>query len=818
MLKNYLKIALRNFARNKLYTGLNLLGLTVGMAACLLILQYVSYEFSYDRFHDKADHIYRVVNDRYQSGKRVQAGTITYPAVGPQMDEDFPEVVNHTRIFPRNSIIISRDKETLRSTNSLYVDENFLDIFSFQLLAGSRATALEKAHELIITEKVARRFFDVEDGDYGKILGETIRIDRDEQPYQVTGVLADFPENSLLKPDLIASYATLIQYMGAGQVDVNWVWSDFYHYLELKPGADVAALEAKFEAFSERHFQGEKISGAEERFYLQPLKEAHLNSSGLEYEIGELSSGKAVWALLLIALSILLLAWINYTNLSSVRAIERAKEVGIRRVAGARRGQLIRQFLTEAALANAASLALAAYLVHLLQPWMSARLGVTLSWAYLASGSRLQAILLAGLAAWIVGGLLLSGLYPSFLLSRQQTVHVLKGVYQQSPGSRHLRRGLVVFQFAASIALISTTWAVFQQLRFMSRQDLGVDVGQMLRISPPELTGWDSTYIERLNSFKQELLASPGIEAVTASSRAPGERMGRIFGMRRQGMEGQSLSSNFIEVDHEYDEVYGLQPVAGRGLRAADHNQDWSLIQNVLVNETAVRSLGLGKPEEAIGEVLDFWDKEWTVVGVLPDFHQMSLHHAIEPIVFLPVYNNYQPFSVRISGQQAERAMETIAAAYSRFYPGNLLEYQFLDERFQRLYEADRRFGKMLLFFTILAILIACLGLFGLASYMAFLRTREVGIRRVLGASVAGIVGLLSGDFIRLVFLAGLIATPIAWYASRLWLQDFAYRIGLPWWVFAAAGALAIAVALLTVSYQAARAALANPAEALRSE
>ncbi|MCB0548378.1 MAG: ABC transporter permease [Phaeodactylibacter sp.] len=818
MLSNYLKIAIRNFTKNKLYTGLNLLGLTVGMAACLLLLQYVSYEWSFDRFHSKADHIYRVVNDRYQDGKRVQIGTITYPVVGPQMDEDFPEITNHTRIFPRYGLIISRDQEALRLSGAYYVDENFLDIFDFELLAGSRATALEQSHEVMVTEKVARHFFDLEDGDYSKILGETIKMDRDEQPYQITGVLADFPENSLLQPDLIASYATLIQYMGRDRVDVNYVWSDFHHYLELRPGADVAALEAKLDAFSQRHFQGEKMSGAEERFSLQPLTEAHLNSAHLEYEIGELSSGKAVWALLVIALVILFLAWVNYTNLSSVRAIERAKEVGIRRVAGARRGQLIRQFLTEAALANAISLALAVYVAHLVQPWMSARLGVSLSWAHLFSGGRTQAMLLAGLAAWIVGGLLLSGLYPSFLLSRQQTVKVLKGYYQQSAGSRRLRQGLVVFQFAASIALISATWAVFQQVRFMSRQDLGVRVDQTLRISPPELTGWDSTYIERINSFRQELLASPDIHAVTVSSRVPGEGMGRIFGMSRLGREGQGLSSNLIEVDHEYAEVYGLQPVAGRDLRATDHNADWNLIQNVLINEAAVKNLGLENAEAAIGEVLQFWDKQWTVVGVLPDFHQRSLHYAIESIIFLPIYNNYQPFSVRISGEQAERAIETIETAYSRFYPGNLLEYEFLDESFQRLYEADQRFGRMLLFFTILAILIACLGLFGLASYTAFLRTKEVGIRRVLGASVAGIIALLSTDFIRLVFWGALIAAPLAWYGSRLWLQDFAYRTNLPWWVFLAAGALAIGIALLTVSYQAARAALSNPVEALRSE
>ncbi|MCO6492389.1 MAG: ABC transporter permease [Phaeodactylibacter sp.] len=818
MLSNYLKIALRNLTRNRLYAGLNLLGLTAGMAACLLILQYVSYEWSYDRFHEKADRICRVVNDRYQSGKRVQIGTITYPAVGPLIDEDYPEVVNHTRIFFPGSAILHREEEMLRSAGGYFVDNEFLSLFSFELLAGDRNTALLEPRQVVLTEKVARHFFDVQDGDYGRLIGQSILLNRDEQPYQVTGILADIPENSLLQPDILGSYATLGLYMGAEAVDQSLRWSDFYHYLEVRPGTDIAALERKLEDFSARHFKGEEVSGAEERFYLQPLKDAHLHSMHLEYEIGEVGSGRVVWALLAIALFILGLAWVNYINLSSVRAIERAKEVGIRRVAGARRGQLARQFLTEAAIVNALSLFLAGYLAYLAAPLLSHRLGVNLSWQYLLSGDGLQQLLLVGLLGWLLLGILSSGLYPAFLLGRQQTALVLKGQYSQSEGSRRLRQGLVVFQFAASIALVSVTWMVFRQVRFMTRQSLGINIDQVLRVSQPEQTNWDSTYIERVQSFKDALTAHPDIKAATASSRAPGERMGRIFGMERQGQEGVSLSSNFIEVDHEYAETYGLETVAGRDLNATDHNMNWPMIENVVVNESAAEQMGFEQPAEAIGAVLRFWDKEWTVVGVMKDFHQMSFHHAIEPIVFLPVYHNQEPFSVRISGKNADRAIEHLAAEYRRFYPGNLLEYEFLDERVQRLYEADRRFGSVLLFFTVLAILVACLGLFGLASYMAFLRAKEVGIRKVLGASVPGIVGLLSKDFVRLVVWAALIATPLAWLAGRLWLRDFAYRIDLPWWVFIAAGVMAVFIALATVSWQAARAALANPVEALRSE
>ena len=817
MLSNYLKIAIRSFTKNKLYTGLNLLGLTVGMAACLLLLQYISYEWSFDRFHEKADHIYRIINDRYQNGKRVQIGAITYPAVGPLMDEEYPEVVNHTRILFQGSTILQKEKEMLRLEGSYFVDNEFLDLFSFELLAGDRTTALREPRQVVLTEKVARHFFDITNNNYDIALGQNIQLNQDDQPYRVTGILADMPDNSLLQPDILGSYATLKLYMGAA-VEQSLEWSDFYHYLEIQPGTDIAALEQKLEDFSERHFKGEEVSGAEEHFYLQPLKEAHLHSLDLEYEIGEVGSSRAVWALLAIALFILALAWVNYINLSSVRAIERAKEVGIRRVVGARRGQLVRQFLTEATLANLISLALAGYLTYLIAPLLSSRLGVHLSWQYLLSGDGMQGRLMAGLLLWFLVGILFSGLYPAFLLGRQQTALVLKGQYRQSEGSKRLRKGLVVFQFAASIALVSVTWVVFQQVRFMTHQALGVNIDQVLRVSQPEQTNWDSTYIERVQSFKDELVSHPDIKAVTASSRVPGERMGRIFGIERQGLEGQSFSSNFIDVDHDYAETYGLKTVAGRDLRAADHNIAWPLIENVAINESAAEQLGFEKPEDAIGAVLRFGEKDWTVVGVLQDYHQMSFHHAIEPIVFLPVYHNHEPFSVRISGINADRAIEHLAAAYARFYPGNLLEYEFLDEQVQNLYEADQRFGKTLLFFTVLAILIACLGLFGLASYMAFLRTKEVGIRKVLGASVLGIVSLLSKDFVRLVGWAALIATPLAWLGGRLWLRDFAYRIDLPWWVFFASGGIAIAIALLTVSYQAARAALSNPVEALRSE
>lgn len=820
MLRNYFKIAIRNFSRNKLHTFILISGLSIGMAACLLILQYVGFELSFDQFHDKGDQIYRVVNDRYQNGKCIQKGTITYPTIGKAMAEDFPEIVDHTRLTLSGGGLLRQEEEVFADISMLYADDRFFEVFSFEMLEESKEKTLIEPNEIVLTESIAKKIFDVEDGSYDQVLGKTVYFDRYTEALEVTGICKDVPTNSLLQYEILVSYPTFINMAGEG-ADNSWDWSDFYHYLVLKSGTDVAALEAKFDDFSERHFRGNEVSGSVEKFSLQPLKDAHLYSSDLEYEIGTTTNGKAVWSMLIIAFFILLIAWINYINLSSVRAIERAKEVGIRKVVGAKKGQLIRQFLMEAFVVNLVSLVIAFQLVQFIKSWFVGTMGEDYAASHLLFETPAQVYLFLGLGLLVLFGILFSGTYPALLLSAQNTSSVLKGIFQKTTGSNWLRKGLVIFQFTASIALIAGTMLVYRQIQFMQKQDLGINIDQMMVLNSPQLTSWDSTFIDRMNSFKAELVNYPNIKHATVSSRVPGESMGRFFNLRKVSEASSTgASCNFIEIDHSYSETYGVKLLAGRDYRRNDHNLDPNLITNIILNNAAIEMIGFENAEAAIGQQVKFGqrDKEWTVVGVYENFHQRSLHYAIEPMLFLPFYGTYQPISIKIASDDVDETIANINKTWEAFFPGNAFEYNFLDDRFAQLYAADTRFGKILSFFTSLAILIACLGLLGLASYTAFLRTKEIGIRKVLGANTSSLVTLLSKDFLKPVLIATLIATPIAWYGMSLWLKDFHYRIDLDWKVFALSGLVAIGVALLTISFQSIRAALRNPVESLKVE
>lgn len=818
MWKNYIKIALRSLSKNKLHTSILVTGLAIGMAACLLILQYVSFELSFDQFHNNKDNIYRVINNRFQEGQMIQRGTITYPTIGPAMQKDFPEVLRNARIYYNSDMLVRYKDKQIAIEPGLYSNNDFFKIFDFNILAGDRNNLLAATNEVVLTASLARKVFDLVDDNFNAIIGKSIELDNDADPYKITGVCADPPANSLLSFDLMASYPTIVRYFGE-QADNSWTFSDFYHYLELEPGTDVAALEAKFAAFSERYFKGSEVSGSQEEFELQPLTDAHLYSSDLEYEIGMTNNGRMVWSLLLIAFFILLIAWINYINLSSIRAIERAKEVGVRKVIGAAKGQLVQQFLTEALVINALSAILAIGLVYTAQPLFNSILETELSMTHLVGGHDAQNYLLFGLMSLLLLGILSSGTYPAWLLSRQDTANVLKGLFQKSKNSAYLRKGLVIFQFTASIALVVGTLLVYQQIQYMSKKDLGVNVEQIIRIAPPTLSNFDSTFIDKVNTFKATLTQYPNITSATMSNRVPGQRMGRFFDLKNiNNPAPEPLSSNFINADFSYAETYSLTPVAGRFFEPSDHNTDGALVDKVVLNESAVKLLNFASPEAAIGEPVQFFNKRWTVVGVLPDFHQMSLHTAIEPITFIPYYGTYNAISARILPQDIDRTLAQIQSQYETFFPGNVFAYSFLDERVQSLYQTDLNFGNLLLFFTFLAILIACLGILGLASYTTFLKTKEIGIRKVLGASVVGIVGLLTKDLLKLVLVSAVLAAPLAWYAMNAWLQDFHYRIDIQWWVFVLAGILAISIAFLTVGLQSFKAALSNPVEALKNE
>lgn len=816
MLQHYLKSAIRSIFKNKRFTLVNLLGLAIGMGACLMLLEYVGFERSFDGFHENADRLYRVVNHRYKNGEPVQLGTITYPRVGYQMQEDFPEVERASRVVPGISMHIhTGDQNMIMINDPLFVDNNFFQVLSYPLIVGEPSSAMEEVFAVVLTESRAKQLFGA-DQDLSDLVGKSIYFN--DQQLTIKGICQDMPPNTILQYDFFVSYATFVNFNP--DADNSWSWSDFYHYLQLAPGTDVAALEAKFADFSKRHFNGEEVSGAEERFYLQPIKEAHLHSSNFEYELGTTANGRSVSTMLLIAFFILILAWINYVNLATVRAIERSREVGIRKIVGARRSQLIGQFLSESLLMNLTAFILATQLAELARIHLAPHLGIELPNSFLWSSEGTY-ILTGIILAALLLGVLVTGSYPAMVLSGFKMTNIIKGKFQQAGTGRLLRRGLIVFQFAASIALMAGTLLVYRQITFMNKQDLGVAIDQTLVLSGPTITQFDSNFIHKVNAFKDELVKIPGVTKAATSSRTPGMMTGRIFDVRPSGpYKDQGFTTSFMDVDFDYTDLYELEPISGRTLRPSDHNFNGNLVKNVLINEAAVELFGFESPEAAINEQLNFGynRRDWDVIGVIPNFHQRSLQHRIEPLIFIPYYNSSNYVSIKLENADVAQVLAAAKDRYQDFFPGNAFNSFFLDESFQRNYESEVVFSRILLFFTLLAVLVACLGLFSLVSYTTFLRSKEIGIRKVLGASVGAIVGLLSKDFLKLIGLATVLAIPVAWYILQLWLRDFAYRTAIPWWIFGIVGAMAMIIGVLTVGGQSLKAALANPVEAIKQE
>ncbi|WP_420151147.1 ABC transporter permease [Spirosoma sp.] len=817
MLRNYLKIAVRNLWKNKVFSAVNLVGLVVGITACLMILEYVSFELSFDRFQQDFNRIYRVTNDRFQQGKLVQHGTITYPTIGKTMAKDYDEIDAYTTIVGSGRIKLRREKALYPEENTLFADDHFLTFFTFPMLAGDPKTALKAPNSLVLTESNAKRIFGVQPADYAKLIGKALFVDLDSVPYQITGIIKDVPATSHLQFGALISYETLVRTWG-DWVKTSWDGSDMWHYLKLKPTADAVALERKFPAFSERYFKGDKVSGSVEKFYLQPLRKAHLYSD-YEYEIGVVNNGKAVWTMLIIAAFILLIAWINYINLATSRSLERAKEVGVRKVAGATGNQLIFQFLSESVLLNLLALALALMLTVSLQPLLNELIGRPLSLSLLIGtgyGGSLMAITLAGIFCL---GMFLSGYYPAFAISAFQPISVLKGSFKRSGSGAWVRKSLVVFQYTASVVLIIGTFVVFRQINFMRNQNLGFNMEQMLVVTGPDMTRWDSTSIDRINSFKNDLRHYPSVKAAAASVNLFGDRLPRTFNVKRTGSNAEKgVTISRMGVDFDFFSTYKINLLAGRDFRVTDSNANPAKVTNMILNRSAAELLGIKNATSAVGEKVKLFGRDWEIVGVVSDFHQQSLRHSIEPIIFQPFYTNGGYYSLKVATNDLNQTIDLIKQRYQTFFPGNNFSYFFMDEQFNRQYHDDQIFGKITSFFSLLAVLIASLGLFGLSSYTIAQRTKEIGIRKVLGASVSGIVALLSKDFLKLVIVSIAIASPIAWYMANQWLREFAYKIDMGWWIFVLAAVCAIGIAFLTVSFQSIRAALMNPVKSLRSE
>ncbi len=819
MIKNYFKTAWRNLVKNKAFSFINIAGLSIGMAACLLILQYVSFELSYDQFNKNASDIYRVYNDRYQNGKLVQHGTITYSAVSKAMQDDFPGIINHARVEPENSVIITYNEKKIGAQEGFAVDNSFLNMFSYPLVAGNSVSALQQPNTVILSETLTRKIFNIRDNNFQPVIGKAIVLERDSLPYKITAVCKDVPENSHLHFDFLMSYITL--YSGNNswkESDYDFTDSDFWHYIQLKHGTDYKKLEAKFPAFSERHFQGNKISGSVEKFYLQPLSKAHLYSD-FEYEIGKTGSATVVWGLLIIAILIIVIAWVNYINLSTAKSLERAKEVGVRKVTGATKQQLIRQFLTESFIINIVALLIALLFVLLVQNSFNSLIQHQLSLSYLFQKGLSGYNITIALLILILAGIVVSGFYPAFILSSFRPILVLKGKFTTSKKGIVLRKALVIGQFGITVALIIGSFVIYKQIKFVNDQNLGMNISQMLIVKPPELTNWDSTFISRENSFTEQLKRLPHVLGATTSWNVSGDEIGRSFNVRRIDQDSTThFTMRHMGVGIGYIDLYKIKLLSGRDFTYTDFNPDFGKLHNLILNESATKLLGYSSPQDAIGKTIIRGRKKWDIIGVINNYHQKSLRYPIEPTMLFPAYSTNSSISVKVDIKELPATIASVKKIYDIFFPGNLFDYSFLDETFSKQYSNDRLFGKVFAIFAGFAIFIACLGLFGLSLFATTQRTKEIGVRKVLGASVSNIILLLSKDFIKLVIIAFLIASPVAWYIMYNWLQGFAYRINIGWWVFAAAGILSIIIALMTISFQAIKAAIANPVKSLRTE
>ncbi|MEM9997323.1 MAG: ABC transporter permease [Bacteroidota bacterium] len=810
MLANYLRVAFRALRKHPGYTAINVLGLAVGIAASVLILQYVTYERSYDAFHADADRIYRVQYDFVREGETVFQSATAFPKVGPAMLEDFPEVEDYTRLFlhygggvvrvPDLSDGAMPGAEQSFSEDQVFTaDASVLTLFDYPWVAGDRTTALVGPGKAVLSAETARKYF----GDADP-LGQRLRFGNNLE-YEITGVI-ESPETSHLTFSLLLSYETLVQAWGDGVEDA-WGWYDFYNYIRFAPGTDPAAVEAKFPAFIEQH--GGEGSSERTVFTLQPLSDIYLTSDLLQ-EARVNGDGTAVTFLALIAALILLIAWVNYVNLATARAVERAKEIGVRKTLGARRGQLMRQFLLESLLVNVLAALLALALTAAAWPFFEHLVGKPIP---LDPASN--APLWLGMLGLLALGAAVSGLYPALVLASYRPSKVLKGTFARSAQGLTLRRGLVVAQFAASVGLVAGTVLISQQLHFMRSQDLGVEIDQTLVVEGPGVQ--DSTYAERYDAFRQEMERTAGVRGVAASSEIPGNL---IYWTNGAVQIGQDQNTNTIMyqmgVGDGFFEGYGLDLVAGQLYEASSASFD----DDVLLNQTAVRVLGFEAPEAAIGAPVRVGGDTLSVVGVVADHHQQGLRQAYYPIAYRPTPYTSSYYSVRLASDEADlpTTLATLEATYRDFFPGNPFEYVFLDQHFDRQYRTDQQFGQVFTFFALLAIGVACLGLFGLASFTAAQRTKEIGVRKVLGASVSGIVLLLTKDFVRLVVVGAVVATPVVWWLMERWLDGYAFRIDVRPWAFLLATALTLGVALTTVSVQSIRAARADPIRSLRYE
>lgn len=801
MFKNYLKTAWRNLRKNKIFSTINIAGLAIGMAACIIILLFVGYERSFDKFHTK--NIYRLDEvQKFEGMVAPQNVALSMFPMGPTLKKEFPEIRNFTRVRSngQKTDLTYGDKKIFVPA-ALYVDSTFLQLFDFKLIKGDRATALQQPNSALLTAETASKLFGNDDP-----MGKTImRYVGDTIPFRVTGVLENTPQNSHLQFDALFSFNTIIRPEFMNNWGGNWLVT----YLELAPDANAAALQKKFPAYTRQYLAAEDRWKNYELF-LQSLEEVHAGSTNITHDYLNYHKFDKTYTYLfsVIAAIILIIACINFMNLSTARSAERAREVGIRKSIGAQQLQLAVQFIGESVLLAFIALILALVIVTVSLPFVN-DIGQRPLKLPLFSDPGVMLIIIAGTI--VVG--VISGLYPAGYLSSFKPVKVLKGTLSIGKNKSALRNVLVIGQFSCAVFLIIATTFAIKQLRYMQHKDPGFNRDQVMLIP------LDAQTNGKFNTLKQEFLSNSAISSVTAYGQRLGNNLHQT-GVRYHG-EGpaREITTSLVNVDPDYLSLYKISLLAGRNFSTDGTDNGKAYI----INETMARKLLSEDNSKAplaslIGRRYGF-DSLSTIIGIARDFNFNSLHHKIET---LSIYSQkdwgFGEMSVKIAGTGAGEAIAHVQAVWNKQFPDHPFEYSFLDQHFAELYRADAQVSEIVGILASLAIIISCLGLFGLASYSAERRVKEIGIRKALGASVENIVSMLSRDFVKLVLIANLIAIPVAWFGIYKWLQDFAYRIDISWWVFVAAAVAAVLIALFTVSFQAIKAARANPVNSLKMD
>lgn len=789
MFSNYFKVALRNILKHKGFSIINMFGLAVGMAVCILILLWVQDETSYDKFNQNIDELYRITEHQNYTDGNIFPVAVTPELIGPALKDDYPEVLEFTRLRILNGVLVKYQDQAFYEDGICFADPAILEMFSFPLIEGNKDTALPGMESIVISERMAKKYFRNEDP-----LGKTITL-YNQMDMIISGVMKDMPENSHLQFDFLGHFDVLMKRFGYGG---GWYNNNFYTYVLLQKNSNVEKMGAEiFEYFLKMGQQ----SGT--KFLLQPVKDIHLRSY-YAIDIYGATQDRSIYVYVfsVVALIVILIACINFMNLSTARSAIRAKEVGMRKVIGGRRSDIIHQFFGESILFAFLAAICATVLVQVLLPAFNSLTGKTLVFALFSDMKIL--LVLVGIA--LITGII-SGIYPALFISSFQPVKALKGGSASGYRSSLLRKALVVFQFSLSVIFIAGTLIVSSQLNYVRNRNLGFNQEQIIHFPIRGALG------NRYSVFKAQLLQSPGILGVTKSSDRPTYTVHSTSAFFWEGKtETDSILVHQFTVDHDYVKTLGMEIVAGR-----DFSREFPSDTRTayIVNETLTKLLGY---EDPIGKGVILYDRKGSIIGVVKDFNFKSAHKKIEPLILRIDPRRDRYVFVKIEGANVPRTIATIEETYYKHNPQYPFTFSFLDEALDNLYRSDKRTGKIFNYFTALAIFISCLGLFGLASFMIEQRTKEIGVRKVMGANLGQITILLAKEFLKWIIVANVIALPIAYFAMQVWLNNFAYRTAISVWVFVLAAAFALTIALATVSYQSIKAARTNPVDCLRYE